>query len=283
MVQVGAVLGGALDGRPVGVVLPVVLLAGGGVWAGAGARVLLRRLRRGTRIPPPWCELGVAVLWAATAAVWAAGAMAGEWVPAVLGLGWLAVAAGAVDLRHHRLPDAFTVPALPAALLLLAPAGPGAVGRGVVGAGVAVVVHAAVHLADRRAVGAGDVKLAAPLGAVLAAVAWPALALAAVLAALLTAAVAIGTAAGTAVCTAVRVVAGGAVGGAAGAVHGARGASRSGSLDAGCRGAAARDGPRHGWGRAGRAVPHGPSMLLATWVVTVAALALGADGGAPPG
>jgi hypothetical protein len=30
-------------------------------------------------------------------------------------------------------------------------------------------------------------------------------------------------------------------------------------------------------------VPHGPSMLLATWVVTVAAVALGADDGAPPG
>jgi leader peptidase (prepilin peptidase) / N-methyltransferase len=250
---VGTVLGGT---APVGIVLPIVMLAGAGVLAGAGARVLLRRLRRGTRIPPPWCELGVAVPWAATGAVWAAGGLPTPWVPAVLGLGWLAVAAGVVDLRHRRLPNLLTVPAFPVALLLLLPVGPAAVLRGAGGALLAVAVHAAVHLVHRRSVGAGDVKLAAPLGAVLAAVAWPALALAALLAALFTAAAGIAAATAARSATAVRSAA--VVG--AGAWAGARAGPLRGRL-------------------AGRAVPHGPSMLVAAWLVTVALLALGARGG----
>jgi len=241
------------------VVLAVGAFATAGVGAGAGARALLRRLRRGTRIPPPWCEVVVGVAWAATGALWAAGRLPGAWVPAVLGVGWLAVAAGVVDLRHHRLPDALTLPALPAALLLLAPVGPAAVARGTAGAAVAAGVHAAVHLVDRRAVGAGDVKLAAPLGAVLAAAAWPALAAAAVLAALLTAVLG----------AALAVVLAG-----VGAV-GARGGV---PLPAG-GGGPARAGPGRSPRPAGRAVPHGPSMLAATWLVAVAALALGAGGG----
>jgi leader peptidase (prepilin peptidase)/N-methyltransferase len=102
----------------------------------------------------------------------------------LLALGWLAVAAGAVDVVAGRLPDALTLPALPAALLLLVPIGPDAVLRGVLGAFVAVVAHAAVHLVAPPAMGAGDVKLAAPIGAVSAAVSWEALAVVGVLAAL---------------------------------------------------------------------------------------------------
>jgi leader peptidase (prepilin peptidase)/N-methyltransferase len=254
MALVGPVLVGS---APMGIALPVVVLAGVGVLAGAGARVLLRRLRRGTRIPPPWCELGVAALWAAAGAAWAAGGVPAAWVPVVLGLGWLAVAAGVVDLRHRRLPNALTVPAFPVALLLLLPVGPAAVVRGAGGAVLAVAVHAAVHLIDWRAVGAGDVKLAAPLGAVLAAVAWPALALGAVLAALL-----------TALLTGVFTVA----------------ASVESPALAGSRvPGQARAGPLRGSRLAGQAVPHGPSMLIATWLVTVLLLALGAGGGGPGG
>jgi leader peptidase (prepilin peptidase)/N-methyltransferase len=229
--------------------LPVAVPAVVGVLAGAGARVLLGRMRRGARVPPPWCELGVAALWAATGAAWAAGLLPTGWLPAVLGLGWLAVAAGAVDLRRSRLPNILTVPALPIALLFLLPVGPAAVVRGAGGAALAVAVHVAVHLVDRRAVGAGDVKLAAPLGAVLAAVAWPALALAAVVAALLTATAAV-------------------VGCVSGTVLGAAPA-----------GAPARASPAAGWGVVGRPVPHGPSMLAATWLVTVGLLAGSAPGG----
>jgi leader peptidase (prepilin peptidase) / N-methyltransferase len=159
--------------------LTSLVLVVAGLCAGTGARLLLRRLRRATRVPPPWCELGVASVWGASAA-----AVPVRWLPVLLALGWLAVAAGAVDMLAGRLPDALTLPALPAALLLLVPVGGDAVARGVVGAVVAVAAHAAVHLVAPAAMGGGDVKLAAPLGAVSAAVSWEALALAGVLAAL---------------------------------------------------------------------------------------------------
>ncbi|GAA1261302.1 hypothetical protein GCM10009609_25240 [Pseudonocardia aurantiaca] len=196
---------------------------------GWGARVLLGRLRRGARVPGFWCEAGVAVVWAAVVAGWVAGLLPAQWVPALLGLGWLAVAAGAVDVVHRRLPDALTLPALPVALLLLLPVGPGGVLTGAAGALVAAACHAGLHLLDRRAIGAGDVKLAAPLGAVLAAVSWPALVLAAVLAALLT-------------------------------------------------GLAAVAGFATGRLARGAALPHGPSMLAATWLVTAWLAAAGAAG-----
>lgn len=147
--------------------------------------------------------------------------MAPTWVPALLAVAWLGVAAATVDLVHHRLPDALTLPAVPVVLVALLPHGPAAVLRGVGGAVVAVAAHAAVHLAAPRAMGAGDVKLAAPLGAVLAAAAWPALLLGAVLAAVLTTAAALGLAAT----------------------------------------AALRHLPRPA------ELPHGPSMLAATWLV----------------
>jgi len=138
------------------------------------------------------------------------------------------VAGTAVDLRHHRLSDALTVPALPIAFLLLLPLGPGAVGRAAVGAAVALASHVVLHLVVPRAMGGGDVKLAGSLGAVLAASSWSAAVLAAGLAALLTGLVAVAVVVGRRV------------------------------------------------GR-GAALPHGPSMLLAGWVVTAgAAFAAGA-------
>ncbi|MDT0352767.1 prepilin peptidase [Pseudonocardia charpentierae] len=160
--------------------LTSLVLVVAGLCAGTGARLLLRRLRRGTRVPPPWCELGVASVWGASGAA----AVPVRWLPVLLALGWLAVVAGAVDVLAGRLPDALTLPALPVALLLLVPVGGDTVARGVVGAVVAVAAHAAVHLVAPAAMGGGDVKLAAPLGAVSAAVSWEALALAGVLAAL---------------------------------------------------------------------------------------------------
>ena len=200
-----------------------VLLAVLGLAAGAAARRVLRRLRRGARVPPPWCEAGVALAWAAAGVAVASGAAPVRWLPVLLGLGWLAVAAGAVDVMHHRLPDALTLPALPAALLLLAPLGAGAVPRGLAGAAVASAAYGAVHLVAPASMGGGDVKLAAPLGALLAAVSWPAVALAGVLTAVLTG--------GVAVVLAVT----------------RRGGRRT-------------------------ALPHGPSMLVAAWVVAVASV-----------
>jgi leader peptidase (prepilin peptidase)/N-methyltransferase len=108
-------------------------------------------------------------------------------LPLLLGLGWLGVAAGAVDLLRRRLPDALTLPALPMTLLLVAPLGPASIGRAVAGAAVLSGAHLMVRLVAPAAMGAGDVKLAAPLGAALAAVSWPALVIWAVAAAAITA------------------------------------------------------------------------------------------------
>ncbi|QJY50864.1 prepilin peptidase [Pseudonocardia broussonetiae] len=210
-----------------------------GAGAGAVARVLLGRLRRGARVRAPACEVAVAVAWAGVGAGWAAGRWTGTWAVLLLALSWFAVAAGVVDLRHRRLPDALTLPAVPVALLLVAPLGVAALGRAAAGAALACGVHAAVHLASPRSLGAGDVKLAASLGAVLAAVSWAGLPSAAVLASLLT------------VVTAVlsRAV-------------------PSPAVLAPAVGTVAVPGPPPGRLRA--PVPHGPSMLLATLVVVAA-------------
>lgn len=162
-----------------------------GAAAGAAARVLLGRMARGTRVRAPVCEVAVAALWTAVAGAWAAGVLPGRWVPVLLGLAWFGTAAGLVDVRHRRLPDALTLPAVPAAVGLVTPLGADAVGRAVLGVLVAAAVHAAVHLAVPGSLGAGDVKLAAALGAPLAVVSWPALVLAAVLASALTTAAAL--------------------------------------------------------------------------------------------
>jgi leader peptidase (prepilin peptidase)/N-methyltransferase len=157
-----------------------------GIVAGAVARRLLGALRRGTRVRAPVCEMAIGALWAATGWLWGAGLLPTAWLPVLLGLGWLGVAAGVVDLWHRRLPDALTAPAACLAPLGLLPLGADAVGRGLLGALAAVIGYGAVHLLHPAALGAGDVKLAAPLGAVLGAASWGALATAAVLAAVLT-------------------------------------------------------------------------------------------------
>jgi leader peptidase (prepilin peptidase)/N-methyltransferase len=175
---------------PPAVLILSVLLAALGLPAGAAARRVLGRLRRGARVPPPWCEAAVALTWSAVGAAVGGGVVPTRWLPVLLGLGWLAVAAGAVDLLHQRLPDGLTLPALPLALLLLVPLGAEVVLRAGLGAVVASVAYAAVHLAAPAALGAGDVKLAAPLGAVLAGVSWEALVAGSLLAAIFSCAVA---------------------------------------------------------------------------------------------
>jgi len=72
---------------PSPVLLLGVLSAAAGVPAGAGARRLLARLRRGARVPAPWCEAGVALAWGATGAAADAGLLPLPWVPVLLALG----------------------------------------------------------------------------------------------------------------------------------------------------------------------------------------------------
>ena len=203
--------------------LLVALAMVDGAVAGRGARLLLARLRRGARVSPPWCEVAVALVWGLGTAVVLQGGADVRWLPLVLGLGWLLVACGAVDVVHRRLPDTLTLPAVPAVLLLLVPLGFGAVLRAAGGAALLLGAHALVHLVSPCALGAGDVKLAAPVGAVLAAVSWPAVLLGTVLAALISAILAL---------VLLR--------------------------------------------RGRREVPHGPSMLVASWAVV--ALAAGSFG-----
>ncbi len=75
---------------------------------------------------------------------------------------WLA-ALSVYDLREHRLPNALT---LPGAVLIIAVAT--ATGRGapaLLGAVALAGLYLVVHLFDPAALGAGDAKLAAGLGA----------------------------------------------------------------------------------------------------------------------
>ena len=209
-------------------VVLTVVAAGVGALLGVGGRLLLRRLRRGVAVRPPWCEIAVGGLTAVVGARATAGHLTPTWAPVPVALGWLAVLLTATDLARRRLPDALTLPAYPgvAALLGVAAwggAGPGLVGRALAGAAVFGCAHALVHLAAPSAMGAGDVKLAGVLGAVLAAVDWAALLVAAFGANLLTALLGLLTP------------------------------------------ARCRDGPASSPGA--RAVPHGPGLLAATWLV----------------
>ena len=179
-----------IDGS--GVLLAVAGALAGGM-AGGGARLLLGRLRRGVAVRAGCCEVLLGGLWAVAGLAWASGSLSGRLLPVLLGLAWLGVAAGAVDVLRRRLPDALTVPAIPIGLLLLVPIGPAAVARGVAGAAAGLSAYGALHLLRPASLGAGDVKLAGSLGAVLAGVSWPSAALAAVLASLLTVALALVT------------------------------------------------------------------------------------------
>jgi leader peptidase (prepilin peptidase)/N-methyltransferase len=216
----------------------LVFFGGLGMLAGAFARWLLGRLRRGARVAPPHCELVLGALWAVSGYWWSVGRLDPGWLPLLLGLGWLAVAAGAVDLRHGRLPDALTLPALPAALLLAAPLGGGAVARAVLGAAALAGGYLAVRLVVPAALGAGDVKLAAPLGAALGAASWSAVLVGALLASVLTVGLAV-----------------------------------AGALLARVLPAPIATMPGAGAGvpRWSRGVPHGPPMLAAAWLVLAAA------------
>ena len=182
-------------------------------WAG---RQLLAHLPRGVVLPPPWCELAAGTLsllvtWRAMA-----GLLPWWWVPVPLLLGWLAVPLAAVDLARARLPDALTLPAYPLLGLAIGISGvlaadPGLGLRAVFGVVLFGGAHLLIHIVVPKSLGAGDVKLAGSLGAVLGAVGWTALVVGAVLAALGTAGVALA--------------------------------------------------------RRSRTAPHGPGLLLATWLV----------------
>lgn len=149
------------------------MMAAAGALAGWAGRRLLGGLRRGAVVPAGWCETGVSVAWA----VVGLREMPWWWAPVPLLMGWGGVLLGACDLRVHRLPDALTLPAHPVAAALLGLAAwhrPGLV----LGAATGFVLFCGTYLVVRLiappAMGAGDVKLAGVLGAVVGAVSVPA-------------------------------------------------------------------------------------------------------------
>ena len=90
-------------------VLPGLVGALVGALAGWGIRLLLASLRRGAVLRPGVPEIASALLTGVgVGLIWPS-----PLVALVVWAGLLAVALGAVDLVHHRLPDALTLPAIP--------------------------------------------------------------------------------------------------------------------------------------------------------------------------
>lgn len=95
--------------------------------------------------------------------------MSGDPVPLRIGSGAILAVALAIvtvtDLRARRIPDRVTAPAALALLVVRAVAAPGSVPAGVLWALALGVPLAALALRAPRALGLGDAKLAAVLGA----------------------------------------------------------------------------------------------------------------------
>jgi len=151
--EFGAVLARALLGSAVG--------AG----AGAGLRLLLRNLRRGVVLRVGWLETGGALATAAGLVL--------AWSEPTLGLvlfaGLLMVALSGVDIVHHRLPDAITLPALPLAgfavvVTYLVHPGSGSLLRAGACALLLWCLFAVAARISAAAMGGGDVKLVPTLG-----------------------------------------------------------------------------------------------------------------------
>lgn len=160
---------------PLAALVPgLVAVVVGGAF-GAGFRILLARIRRGAVVGPGPLEVASALISGVGVALsWSSG----PWLM-VGWIGMLAVPLSAVDLAHHRLPDALTLPAV--AVTLAVAAVSGLVGAGqvsVVRAVVAAVVVGGLFLTLAivlpAAMGRGDAKLAFTIGGALGSLSWPA-------------------------------------------------------------------------------------------------------------
>jgi leader peptidase (prepilin peptidase) / N-methyltransferase len=167
----------------------LISFAAAGLGSGLLSWLVLRRARRPAPVSAGPVVAGVGALWFLVAWRWLSGAWPGWWLPIPLVVTALAVPLVMADLRHQRLPDVLTMPAYPlvglaVALAALGGAGAGLAVRAVLGAAVFGGLHLLVHALSRGGLGAGDVKLAGPVGAALGAVSWVAVTVGAVLAAL---------------------------------------------------------------------------------------------------
>jgi leader peptidase (prepilin peptidase)/N-methyltransferase len=166
----------------------VIAFSALGAGFGVLAQWLLCRARRPAPVSAWACVAGTGLLWALAAGRWLAGAWPGWWLPVPLVAGALAVPLALADLRHRRLPDVLTLPAIPVAglaVVVVALAGPGTelALRAVAAALAFGGAHALLRVVAPAALGAGDVKLAYGLGGLLGAAGWAALPVSAVSAA----------------------------------------------------------------------------------------------------
>lgn len=171
--------------------VPVLVAAVLGGGTGVATRRWLARLPRGAPVPAGWCESGLALCGATTAGLVVSGLADPRWTALLAVLSWLAVAGSATDLLVRRLPNALTLPALALVPAALVPVGGAAVGRGLAGAVLLGGAYLVVHLVSPHAMGGGDVKLAAPVGAAAAGAGWVLLPVVAAGAAVASAAVAL--------------------------------------------------------------------------------------------
>ncbi|WP_255637711.1 A24 family peptidase [Amycolatopsis sp. DSM 110486] len=259
------------------------------VVGGAVVPLLVWLLRRaGAPVSP---VVAVAVVVAALLVVvwrWQEGRWAEWWWPVPWVLTVVGVPLCLADVRHRRLPDVLTLSAYPVmatAMTVAAVSGGGA--TLLVSAAEGVLVFGGVHLVVHRVrpaqLGAGDVKLAGVLGAVLGALGWASVAVAAVAAAGLSAVVAVGAQVPAIAERARRTQR---ASGLPASATSPKGASRAGSHPAsatspkdapGAHPASAtqetsppqaRDGPcAHRAIRCG--VPHGPALVVAAWTCAV--------------
>lgn len=177
-------------------VILIVVSATAGILAGMISRRFLARQPRGTKARPGTCEIPTAILWGLIAWRWHIGDLPTWWLPTAALYAWFAVSLTVVDLRERRVPDVITMAGYPvfACTLALAAVAVAASGNpwkplvwnAILGATAFLAVHATIHLVHPPSLGAGDVKLSAPLGALLGAVDLLALPLAMTLAAVIT-------------------------------------------------------------------------------------------------
>jgi len=141
-------------------VLPGLVAAVAGAFAGWGIRLLLAALRRGAVFRPGVLEPAAAALTGIGVAL----AWPGPVVALVVWASLLGVALGAVDLAHHRLPDALTLPAIPITAALISVVeltrpGTGSPLTAIVVAVIGTGLFWGLSAIAPRAMGLGDVKL----------------------------------------------------------------------------------------------------------------------------
>ncbi|HZM68488.1 MAG TPA: prepilin peptidase [Nakamurella sp.] len=131
-----------------------------GLAVGWGIRRLLACLRRGVLLRAGVAEVTCPLVTAVGAGL----AWGSPLLGTVMWAGWLAVALGSVDIVHHRLPDALTLPAIPITLAvvggteLMSPDAGSFRTALFVAAGMSALFWALALVAP-RGMGRGDVKL----------------------------------------------------------------------------------------------------------------------------